>query len=142
MLFPARRGIRKSIVCRLSFLVPRASAAETSGRDFVAVVNHMSAKKEQRFFVLGIQHELGLAVDHEPDVRPKGAFSMRGHVRRFGDDEQSHRHDRRRSIRPSSPGLSNVWIREERPTDDLLLTVAEEPIGAHVELRPRRLCSA
>ena len=39
----------------------------------------MRVEKQQRFFVLGIQHRLSLNADHEPDVRPKGAFSMRGH---------------------------------------------------------------
>src|SRR5215831_10826116 len=41
--------------------------------DFIAVVDHMRAKKAQRFFVLGIRHELNLDADCEPDVRPKGA---------------------------------------------------------------------
>lgn len=47
--------------------------------DFVAVVNHMRKHKEQRFFVLGVKHDLALVPDREPDVRPRGAFSMRGH---------------------------------------------------------------
>src|SRR5512145_1953002 len=47
--------------------------------DFVAVLDHMRAKNKHRFFVLGIGHELALPVGCEPDVRPKGAFSMRGH---------------------------------------------------------------
>ncbi|HYT55740.1 MAG TPA: pyruvate ferredoxin oxidoreductase, partial [Verrucomicrobiae bacterium] len=47
--------------------------------DFVAVVDHVRTNKPQRFFVLGIEHPLSLPVEKEPDVRPKGAFSMRGH---------------------------------------------------------------
>ena len=47
--------------------------------DFVAVVNHMRKQKEQRFFVLGIKHDLALSSDGEADVRPPGAFSMRGY---------------------------------------------------------------
>ncbi|MBI2988666.1 MAG: 2-oxoacid:acceptor oxidoreductase family protein [Deltaproteobacteria bacterium] len=47
--------------------------------DFVAVVDHMRRQKERRFFVLGIKHELALFPDREPDVRPPGAFSMRGY---------------------------------------------------------------
>ncbi len=47
--------------------------------DFVAAVDHLRKKKEQRFFVLGVKHDLALVPDREPDVRPRGAFSMRGH---------------------------------------------------------------
>ncbi|HEU4342452.1 MAG TPA: 2-oxoacid:acceptor oxidoreductase family protein [Candidatus Binatia bacterium] len=47
--------------------------------DFVAVFNHLRKARDQRFFVLGIEHALALAAEQEPDVRPRGAFSMRGH---------------------------------------------------------------
>ncbi|MBI3061235.1 MAG: pyruvate ferredoxin oxidoreductase, partial [Deltaproteobacteria bacterium] len=47
--------------------------------DFVAVVDHMRRQKERRFFVLGIKHELALVAERDPDVRPPGAFSMRGY---------------------------------------------------------------
>jgi pyruvate-ferredoxin/flavodoxin oxidoreductase len=47
--------------------------------DFVAVVDHMRKGKEPRFFVLGVKHELSLSPERDPDVRPPGAFSMRGH---------------------------------------------------------------
>jgi pyruvate-ferredoxin/flavodoxin oxidoreductase len=33
----------------------------------------------KRFFVVGIKHDLALDMPIDPDVRPKGAFSMRGH---------------------------------------------------------------
>lgn len=47
--------------------------------DFVAVVDHMRRKEEERFFVLGVKHDLALPCDRDPDVRPPGAFSMRGY---------------------------------------------------------------
>ncbi|MFQ5849552.1 MAG: 2-oxoacid:acceptor oxidoreductase family protein [Candidatus Binatia bacterium] len=47
--------------------------------DFVAVVDHMREEKERRFFVLGVKHDLALIPNRDPDVRPRGAFSMRGH---------------------------------------------------------------
>jgi len=47
--------------------------------DLVAVVNHMRAGKERRFFVLGLKHPLALSPYPDPDVRPEGSFSMRGH---------------------------------------------------------------
>lgn len=46
--------------------------------DFVAVAQNM-AQAGRRYFVVGIKHELSLTDGVDPDVRPKGAFSMRGH---------------------------------------------------------------
>ena len=33
----------------------------------------------QDFFCVGIKHPLSLAPKEDPDLRPPGAFSMRGH---------------------------------------------------------------
>ncbi len=44
----------------------------------VAVVKNM-AENRRKFFSLGIDHPTALEVDKEPDVRPQGAFSIRGH---------------------------------------------------------------
>ncbi len=46
---------------------------------FVAAVKHMVKGGKQRFFVLGVHHEAELPMEEDPDVRPSGAFSMRGH---------------------------------------------------------------
>jgi len=46
--------------------------------DFLAVFDNM-IKAGQDFFCLGIDHELSLRVTDDPDLRPDGAFSMRGH---------------------------------------------------------------
>ncbi len=46
--------------------------------DFVAAVEEM-AKTGRRSFVLGIPHVDALPRTEDPDVRPPGAFSMRGH---------------------------------------------------------------
>ena len=46
--------------------------------DFAAVVKNM-LEGNQYFFVLGIDHELTLPKEPDPDLRPAGAFSMRGH---------------------------------------------------------------
>jgi len=46
--------------------------------DIIAVAENM-VKDGKRFFALGIDHELALACDKNPDIRPSGAFSMRGH---------------------------------------------------------------
>jgi len=48
--------------------------------DFVATAHMMHEGDDRhRYFTLGIKHDLALPVDNDPDVRPEGAFSMRGH---------------------------------------------------------------
>jgi len=106
--------------------------------DFVSVVNHLRAAKTQRYFVLGIEHELTLPVDGEPDVRPKGAFSMRGHsVGGYGSVTTN------KVIATIVGDLFGLHVqaypmygseKKGLPTT-YFLTVAEEPIGAHAELR-------
>jgi pyruvate-ferredoxin/flavodoxin oxidoreductase len=46
--------------------------------DFVAAVGEMQ-RGGRRNFVLGIPHEAALPREEDPDVRPDGAFSLRGH---------------------------------------------------------------
>ncbi|HID22273.1 MAG TPA: pyruvate ferredoxin oxidoreductase, partial [Planctomycetaceae bacterium] len=46
--------------------------------DILAVFENM-ADSGREYFVIGIQHELALPVTEDPDLRPSGAFSMRGH---------------------------------------------------------------
>jgi pyruvate-ferredoxin/flavodoxin oxidoreductase len=106
--------------------------------DFVSVFNHMRAAKMQRYFVLGIEHELTLRVDGEPDVRPKGAFSMRGHsVGGYGSVTTN------KVIATIVGDLFGLQVqaypmygseKKGLPTT-YFLTVAEESIGAHAELR-------
>ena len=47
--------------------------------DILAIFENMQKEKSQEFFVVGIDHPLALKVTNDPDVRPEGAFSMRGH---------------------------------------------------------------
>jgi pyruvate-ferredoxin/flavodoxin oxidoreductase len=106
--------------------------------DFVAVVDYMRGEQQQRFFVLGIQHELALPVKDEPDVRPKGAFSMRGHsVGGYGSVTTN------KVIATIVGDLFGLHVqaypmygseKKGLPTT-YFLTVAEEPISAHAELR-------
>ncbi|MDP7259598.1 MAG: 2-oxoacid:acceptor oxidoreductase family protein [Anaerolineales bacterium] len=44
-----------------------------------AAVEHISEGREQRYFALGIEHELALQPHEEPDIRPERTFSMRAH---------------------------------------------------------------
>lgn len=47
--------------------------------DIVAIVENMARRDGRAFFVVGIPHPLTIASDRNPDVRPAGSFSMRGH---------------------------------------------------------------
>jgi pyruvate-ferredoxin/flavodoxin oxidoreductase len=47
--------------------------------DFIATFAHIARGGGRRYFVLGIPHPLAVERAPEPDVRPPGAFSMRGH---------------------------------------------------------------
>jgi pyruvate-ferredoxin/flavodoxin oxidoreductase len=106
--------------------------------DFVAVVNHMRNHNVQRYFVLGIEHNLALPTEQEPDVRPKGAFSMRGHsVGGYGSVTTN------KVIATIVGDLFGLRVqaypmygseKKGLPTT-YFLTVAEEPIRAHAELR-------
>ena len=58
-------------------------AAGLGGRDvraghIIEIFGNM-IRKGSDFFVVGIEHPLALTVKEDPDLRPPGAFSMRGH---------------------------------------------------------------
>jgi pyruvate-ferredoxin/flavodoxin oxidoreductase len=46
--------------------------------DIIAIFDNM-VQDGPDYFVVGIKHPLALAVNEDPDLRPPGAFSMRGH---------------------------------------------------------------
>lgn len=46
---------------------------------FIALTKNMLAEQPREFSVVGIKHALALPDAEDPDVRPEGAFSMRGH---------------------------------------------------------------
>jgi pyruvate-ferredoxin/flavodoxin oxidoreductase len=47
--------------------------------DIIATFHNMMKPDGQHFFCLGIDHALALKKGDDPDLRPKGGFSMRGH---------------------------------------------------------------
>ncbi len=47
--------------------------------DFIAATTNMTKDRPLEYFAVGIEHDLSLKVDVDPDVRPDGSFSMRGH---------------------------------------------------------------
>jgi pyruvate-ferredoxin/flavodoxin oxidoreductase len=46
---------------------------------FIALTDNMLAEQPREFSVVGVKHELALPESEDPDLRPEGAFSMRGH---------------------------------------------------------------
>ncbi len=47
--------------------------------DIIAAFHNMMKPRGQDFFCVGIDHALALKRTEDPDLRPKGGFSMRGH---------------------------------------------------------------
>ena len=47
--------------------------------DIIAIFSNMMKPDGQHFFCVGIDHALALKKAEDPDLRPKGGFSMRGH---------------------------------------------------------------
>ena len=78
---------------------------------FIAVLkNMMQGQEGQRYFALGINHDLALPVDEDPDIRPDGGFSMRGH---------------------SVGGYGSVT------TNKVIATIAGEVFGKYVQAYPK-----
>jgi pyruvate-ferredoxin/flavodoxin oxidoreductase len=46
--------------------------------DLIAIVDNM-IHDGQEFFAVGIEHSLALTIKEDPDLRPSGGYSMRGH---------------------------------------------------------------
>ncbi len=96
------------------------------------------AENGKRFFSLGIEHASALSVEEEPDVRPTGAFSIRGHsVGGFGSVTTN-------KIIATCLGdifgfkvqASPKYGSEKKglPTNTYLTTTKEGRIGTHSEL--------
>jgi pyruvate-ferredoxin/flavodoxin oxidoreductase len=47
--------------------------------DIIAIYHNMMRPDGQHYFCVGIDHALALKVTEDPDLRPHGGFSMRGH---------------------------------------------------------------
>ncbi len=104
--------------------------------DFIAAVQNM-IDEGPRFFTLGIIHPLALDSSNDPDVRPDGAFSMRGHsVGGFGSVTTN------KVIATIVGDLFNLYVqaypkygseKKGLPTT-YYMTAAEEPIRTHCEM--------
>jgi len=80
--------------------------------DFLAVARNMAFGNGSKryYFTVGIKHELALEAPFDPDVRPTGAFSMRGH---------------------SVGGYGSVT------TNKVIATIVGESFGLHVQAYPK-----
>lgn len=104
---------------------------------FVAVAKNLY-EHGRRTFVLGIEHELALTVELDPDVRPEGSFSMRGYsVGGFGSVTTN------KVIATVTADLFDLHVqaypfygseKKGLPTR-YFLTAAREPLRTHCELR-------
>lgn len=118
-----------------------SAAAGLGSRDIrpghFASISQNMVEKGKRFFVVGIDHPLALPMTEDPDVRPAGAFSMRGHsVGGFGSvttnkviatiagDVFGKQVQAYPKYGSEKKGLPTTYY----------LTVADEPILTHCEL--------
>jgi len=119
-----------------------SGVAGLGGRDlrpghFVAAAENMMHRFGKRSFVLGVKHTDALEVTVDPDVRPQGAFSMRGHsVGGFGSVTTN------KVIAAVASDLFNLYAqafpkygseKKGLPTN-YFLTLAPEYIRLHAEL--------
>jgi pyruvate-ferredoxin/flavodoxin oxidoreductase len=119
-----------------------SGVAGLGGRDlrpghFVAAADNMMNKFGKRSFVLGVKHTDSIEVTNDPDVRPQGAFSMRGHsVGGFGSVTTN------KVIAAVASDLFNLYAqafpkygseKKGLPTN-YYLTLAPEYIRMHAEL--------
>jgi pyruvate-ferredoxin/flavodoxin oxidoreductase len=119
-----------------------SGVAGLGGRDvrpghFVAAVENMIDAGGKRFFVLGVKHPDAVEPADDPDVRPKNAFSLRGHsVGGFGSVTTN------KVIASVSADLFGLYAqafpkygseKKGLPTN-YYLTLAPAPIRLHAEL--------
>jgi pyruvate-ferredoxin/flavodoxin oxidoreductase len=103
---------------------------------FIATAKNLY-ERGKRDFVLGVEHELALPVQLDPDVRPPGAFSMRGYsVGGFGSVATN------KIIATVTANLFDLHVqaypfygseKKGLPTR-YFLTAADQPIRTHCEL--------
>lgn len=104
--------------------------------DFMAVLTNM-VEKGRRTFVLGIKHPLGLERREDPDIRPAGSLSMRGHsIGGYGSVSTN------KALATIAGELFGLFVqayplygseKKGLPTT-YYLTVAPEPVRTHCEL--------
>ncbi|HVY71187.1 MAG TPA: 2-oxoacid:acceptor oxidoreductase family protein [Verrucomicrobiae bacterium] len=72
--YPAITRIPKIYACSAGL-----GSRDVRGGHFISIVRNMMAGQPREYSVVGIKHPLALPEGEDPDLRPAGAFSMRGH---------------------------------------------------------------
>src|SRR5262245_23814624 len=72
--YPRISSIPKIYACSAGL-----GSRDVTGGHFISIVKNMLADKPREYTVIGIKHALALTDGEDPDLRPEGAFSMRGH---------------------------------------------------------------
>jgi pyruvate-ferredoxin/flavodoxin oxidoreductase len=72
--YPAISRIPKIFSCAAGL-----GSRDIRGGHIMALARNMVASAPKEFSVIGIKHALGLECTVDPDLRPEGGFSMRGH---------------------------------------------------------------
>lgn len=74
MKYPAISRIPKIYACMAGL-----GSRDIRGCHFISIVKNMLEAEPQQISVVGVKHKLALPDAEDPDLRPAGAFSMRGH---------------------------------------------------------------
>jgi pyruvate-ferredoxin/flavodoxin oxidoreductase len=130
--YPKISGIPKIYGCSAGL-----GSRDVRGGHFISIVKNMLAETPREYSVVGVKHSLALPDGEDPDLRPEGAFSMRGHsVGGFGSVTTN------KLIASFVGELFNLHVqaypkygseKKGLPTT-YYLTVAEQHIHAHSEL--------
>lgn len=130
--YPAITGIPRIYSCSAGL-----GSRDVRGNHFISIVNNMLSDTPKAFSVVGVKHDLALEDGQDIDLRPAGAFSMRGHsVGGFGSVTTN------KLIASFVGELFNLYVqaypkygseKKGLPTT-YYLTVADEHIRTHCEL--------
>lgn len=72
--YPKITNIPKIFACSAGL-----GSRDIRGCHFISIVKNMLEAEPRAYSVVGIKHKLALGDSEDPDLRPAGAFSMRGH---------------------------------------------------------------
>jgi pyruvate-ferredoxin/flavodoxin oxidoreductase len=72
--YPKIQSIPKIYACSAGL-----GSRDVRGGHFIAIVKNMLSDQPREYTVVGVKHPLALIEGEDPDLRPDGAFSMRGH---------------------------------------------------------------
>ena len=74
MKYPEVKRLPKVYACSAGL-----GSRDVRGGHFIAMVKNMLSEQPREFSVVGVKYPLALPDAEDPDLRPEGSFSMRGH---------------------------------------------------------------